>query len=368
MISVIKIMEGIYFIRQNNPIHPLSTSNGFLITPSAIKDGNNTDFRDSLLLDVNIEEVGWISLRNFCFDSDIPLPTKLIMSHCHLDHSSHVHLFVEIFGGQVYAPTPELPVILEENGFFEVYQIHEINEFPDLLDSYHHLKYEILQFGTIPERKGTPYHIGTVFNYDTIKIETIPLTSHSPGHVGFRIDIPHNEIRIFHNSCLGLDQSNNESKDGGPKDGFGPWYGFKASEINSYLKDIDKSEEILQDCDILTSSHGIIYYKSRFKMKQIHGKTDFVRTLDESGEIESPFEYMRRKIHERENKIVAALEKLGFQKTDIPNILKSEQTTRNLLDMDLIFSKYRIPSKQLVAYKFWERYLIINHLKHLNTQ
>ncbi len=358
-------MEGIYFIKQNNPSHPLSTSNGYLITPSLIRETAPCEFQDSILLDINIEEDAWIALRNFCYDSDIPLPTKLIMTHCHLDHSSHVHQFVEIFGGTVYAPAPEVPVILDHDGFFDVYQIREIESFPNLWDSYHHIKYELLQFDTVPEGKVSPYQPGTIFNFDTIKIETIPLPSHSIGHVGFFITIPNQEIRIFHSSCLGLDQLSVNSVNKSPKDGFGPWYGFKSSKIDSYLKDIDKSEQIFKDGDILTSSHGIIYYKSRFVMNEIHGKTDFVREFNSSDKFESPFDYMRRKIAERERRILNALELMGLEPEDILNVLESEEVMNKLLDMDLIFSKYRIPSKQLAAYKFWERQLIINHLKHL---
>lgn len=365
MLSVVKITGGVYFLKQNNSVHPLSTSNGYLIVPSQIQSNLTTNFLDSLLLDVNLEEKGWIELKKICIEQGIPLPSKLIMTHCHLDHSCHVHRFVEIFNGLVYAPEPEVSVILEHNGFFNVYQIHEMMEIPNLMDSYHHLKYEILQFGIIPKQKITTFVLGYKFDFGTIQIDTIPLTAHSIGHVGFFLTFPENGLKIFHNSCLGLDHPK-LSTDGKPKDGFGPWYGFKQSDITDYLEDITKSEIIFQDCDILTSSHGIVFTHSKIPIQIIHGGRIHIKELSSEDDLESPFDYMRRKIQERENFIREAIMKLEIEEKDICRVSKSRELIRKLLDMDLIYSRSRIPPKQLAAYKFWEHYLIVNHLRRIN--
>jgi hypothetical protein len=356
-------MDGIYFIKENSPIHPLSTSNGFLLVPSEIQETISNEFRDSILLDVNIEETGWVNLKNFCYDSDIPLPTKLIMSHCHLDHSCHVHQFIDFFNGHIYAPETEIQVLVDHDGFFDVFHINEMGDIPGLLDSYHHLKYDILGFDIVSRNYISPYHLGQEFNYNSIKIQTVPLTSHSIGHCGFIITFPYNNMKIFHTSCLGLDQGSLKSNNM-PKDGFGPWYGFKTSDINFYLDDIKKAEEISQDCSIITSSHGLINFQENVQIKHIHGKTNFIRVLDHSSEEETPFNYMRRKISERREKILKAIESLGYGKEDVQKILKSEEIIKKIVDMDIVYSKYRISSNLLAAYKFWERLLIINHLKY----
>jgi len=363
MLSVVKITDGVYFLKQNHAIHPLSTSNGYLIAPSQIQSASSTEFSESLLLDVNLEEEGWLALKKFCIEQCIPLPTKLIMTHCHLDHSSHVHQFVDIFTGHVYAPEPEVKVILEHDGFFNVYQIQEMQEIPSLRDSYRHLKYEILQFGIIPERKITTFAPGKIFDYSTIQIETIPLIAHSPGHVGSIITIA-NGLKIFHNSCLGLDHSRIK-KNGEIQDGFGPWYGFKHSIISEYLKDIDKSEAIFEKCDILTSSHGLIFTKKHNSAEIIQGERLFIKDLPATDDIESPFNYMKRKIQEKGREIEDVLLELDIKKDDVHSILESSNILDKLSEMDLFFSRDRIPPKQIAAYKFWERYLIINQLKHL---
>lgn len=221
MLSIARITDGLYFVKQDKSIHPLSTSNGYLVDLSAFNSDQLKVNRESVLIDVNLEEKGWVALKEFCLKQDIPLPSKLFLSHCHLDHSSHAHFFSVLFNGEILAPEPEVEVILEHDGFFNVYQITEMKEFPALLDSYHHLKYEILEFGIIPKSKITTFLPGEVFRYPGIEMKTIPLTTHSPGHVGILFSIPRDDLTIFHNSCLGLDHLK-ISKEGIPKDGFGP--------------------------------------------------------------------------------------------------------------------------------------------------
>jgi hypothetical protein len=367
MLSIIKIMDGIYFIKENTPIHPLSTSNGFLLIPSEIEGGKSTNSKESILLDVNIEEMGWVNLKNFCYDSDLPLPNKLIMSHCHLDHSCHMHQFVDSFNGKVYAPEPEIQVLLEHDGFFKVFYINEMEDTPGLLDSYRHLKYDILGFNIISENYVKTYHLGQEFNFESVKIRTIPLTSHSVGHCGFIISFPQNNLKIFHTSCLGLDQTKIDANNM-PRDGFGPWYGFKSSDLKSYLEDIKKAEDLSQDCSIITSSHGVINFQGNVEINHVYGKTNFIRIIDHNDNQETIFDYMRRKITNREKKILEAVESMGYAKKDIPRILNSEDIIQKIVNMDIVYSKYRIPSKLLVAYKFWERYIIINHLKYASLK
>ncbi len=271
-------------------------------------------------------------------------------------------MFVKLFDGVVYAPEPEVKVILEHDGFFHVYQITEMMEFPTLMDSYRHLKYEILKFDIIPKENITSFKPGEVFDFNTIQIHTIPLTSHSPGHIGVKLILQNKSPKIFHNSCLGLDQLK-VNKNGTIKDGFGPWYGFKRTSIADYIEDVDKSEIIFKDCDILTSSHGIIFANEENPVEVIQGERLFVKEIKPQEEIESPFEYMKRKIHEKEQSIKESLNVLGVENCQAA--LDSGEIMRKLLDMDLYFSQNRIPTKQLPAYKFWERYLIVNQLKYI---
>ena len=81
---------------------------------------------------------------------------------------------------------------------------------------------------------------------------------------------------MLHISCLGFDKPK-------PKiDGFGPWYGFRNTSIQQYLEDITLAESLyLKDAEYLTSSHSYIV-----KSPDTH-----------------PFEYMRVKIKENQQKV-----------------------------------------------------------------
>ncbi|MCP4760306.1 MAG: MBL fold metallo-hydrolase, partial [archaeon] len=134
MLLIIKFIEGIYYIRQTNPLHPLSTSNGLLIIPELINHDENesSDVIDetnqfsqykSILIDVNIERNEWYELMDFCLNQKIPKPDILIVSHLHLDHCCHSHEFVKIFDGVVVFPTSEMIGITSHDGHTKVFQI-----------------------------------------------------------------------------------------------------------------------------------------------------------------------------------------------------------------------------------------------------
>ena len=59
--------------------------------------------------------------------------------------------------------------------------------------------------------------------------------------------------KILHLSCLGFDQPRPGM------DGFGPWYSFRESSIDQYIKDIDHAESIYREkAEITTSVHAHI--------------------------------------------------------------------------------------------------------------
>ena len=170
------------------------------------------------------------------------------------------------------------------------------------------------------------FYSGETFQFGNFEIETISLPGHSKAHIGFLLPIE----RVLHISCLGFDKPNPE------KEGFGPWYGFKETSISQYLEDINMAEEIfLKRARFLTSSHSYIV---------------------ENPDL-SPFEYMRNKIKNNQEKVDKALIDLNRTQTSETNALSY------LLAMDLFFPKSRLEGVVYEIYRFWESWIIRKHIQ-----
>jgi len=158
-----------------------------------------------------------------------------------MDHIAHVHQWGAI-GAKICAPFPEHANLLDLRNFYEGFGFFEEIDFSVINMFAKKNGYEECQ-------EVIPFKPGHIFEFEGLKIETIPLLCHSKAHVGFLIP----EERLFHISCLGFDKNKPE------KDGFGPWYGFKECSIEQYLKDIEQAESIfLKRANFLTSSHSYI--------------------------------------------------------------------------------------------------------------
>lgn len=306
-LKIYEITEGIFFVHQIKPPFYFSCADGIIILP---KIGRN---QETIVLDLNIEPKFIKALA-----SQIGPISDYVCSHGHMDHIAHIHAWEEI-GAKVWAPRPEATCLLDLKNFYLSFGFDEALEFP-----------LIKKFGEINgyQKCNTinSFEPGKNLEFNGYLIETIPLKGHSKSHIGFYLP---NE-NLLHISCLGFDLSH-------PKgEGFGPWYGFKECDINQYLLDIKKCEALYKEkAEYLTSSHSYIVIPPD----------------------NTPFEYMRDKIRSNKKKVKNALKELK------PLFESEEQLINELLKKDIFFPKSKMKGFLLEIYKFWESWILKNHLK-----
>ncbi|MFX1412103.1 MAG: MBL fold metallo-hydrolase [Promethearchaeota archaeon] len=283
-----------------------STCDGLVVLP---KSGRNSK---TIILDVNIEPK-YIKGLNKIYG---PI-SNYVCTHGHMDHTSHVHAW-EKYGAIVHAPNPEAPYLLDLHKFYEGFGFNEAMDYID-----------IQKFGELNGfykcHNVIPFEPAASLKFENFIIETISFPGHSKGHIGFLLP---NE-KVLHISCLGFDQPKPET------DGFGPWYGFKECSIEQYLTDINYAEEIFIDkAEFLTSSHSYI-----------------AKNPDRR-----PFDYMRKKIEDNQNKVNEALKSLDYQ-------LNFENRVKKLLELDIFFPKKKMKGFLLKIYNLWESWIIRKHLE-----
>jgi len=306
-LEITKVTEDILLVHQIKQPFFFSCCDGLLVLP---KNGRNLK---TISLDLNIEQE-YVNLLNEVYG---PI-SDYICTHSHLDHICHVHAWEEV-GTTIHAPLPEASFLLDLHNFYLGFGFDEgldystVKEFANL-NGYQKSK-QVKAF--------TP---GETLKFDDFRLETISFQGHSKAHIGFLLS---NE-KVFHISCLGFDKPDPETE------GFGPWYGFKETSISQYLEDINKAEEIfLQRAKFLTSSHSYIV---------------------ENPDI-SPFDYMRKKVSNNQEKVDNAL-------NDSNNTHTSEDdAVQHLLDMDLFFPKSRLKGVIYEIYRFWESWIIRKHIQ-----
>jgi len=305
-IEIRKLTEDILLVHQKKPPFYFSCSDGIIILP---KKGRNDS---SIVLDLNVEP----HLIDKLDDIYGPF-TNYICSHGHMDHIAHVHQW-ETLGAKIHAPFPEHANLLDLRNFYERFGFSEEIDF-SVIDKF------AKKNGYKECQDVIPFNPGHIFKFEDLKIETIPLLSHSKAHVGFLIP----EERLFHISCLGFDKSRPD------KDGFGPWYGFKESSIEQYLIDITQAELIfLERANFLTSSHSYI-----------------VKSPDKA-----PFIYMREKIAKNQELVDNAIKSHNLSN-------KSMDTINYLLNLDIFFPKRKMEGYLLKIYNFWESRIIRKHVE-----
>jgi hypothetical protein len=305
-LEIKKVTEEILLIHQIKTPFFFSCCDGLLILP---KKGSNDR---TISLDVNIEPK-YVKLLNNNFG---PF-SDYVCSHGHLDHACHVHAWEEI-GAVIHAPHPESNYLLNLFNFYQGFGFseeldYEIVEKFALLNGYQKCKYV------------NTFKPGETLKFEKCTINTISFPGHSKAHVGFFLP----NGKIFHISCLGFDKPKPEI------DGFGPWYGFKEASILQYIEDIKKAREFyIQNAKFLTSSHSYIVNNPDL----------------------SPFEYMRKKIKDNQNKVDEALNLLDVSKKP------ENEVVDKLLKMDLFFPKKKLKGVVFEIYRFWESWIIRKHL------
>lgn len=306
-LEIKKVTEDILLVHQIKHPFYFSCCDGLLILP---KKGRN---KRVISIDLNIE-AKYVNLLN-----DIYGPvSNYIVSHGHLDHTCHVHAWEEI-GATIYAPYPESNYLLNLTNFYKGFGFNEELDF-ETVEEFANLN------GYQSCKNVNAFKSGDTLKFEDCTINTISFSGHSQAHTGFLFPVE----KILHISCLGFDKPNPESE------GFGPWYGFKQASITQYFKDIKKAENIFsQKAQFLTSSHSYV-----------------VKSPDLS-----PFEYMRIKIKQNQEKVDKALN--NFMISELTN----NEIVERLLKQDLFFPKKKLEGVVLDIYRFWESWIIKKHLQ-----
>jgi len=167
------------------------------------------------------------------------------VSHMHLDHTYNLHFFEELNSNiKIYCPFPENKYLTNFNIFLEETGLNESG----LGELYRNISFESLKYKELNSVIGfTP---GVEFAYDDVKIKTIHVPGHSPGHTAFIIeDTKENKRKILFASDIGLTQR-------------GAWYGYTYSTLKDIKESVKKLEKIyLSDDFIIASSHGPIIFE-----------------------------------------------------------------------------------------------------------
>lgn len=304
-LEIKNVTEDVLLIRQIKPFFDFSNCNGLLVLP---KEGRNSN---AIALDLNIEPK--LALELFKVYGHV---SEYVVCHADMNHCAHVYGW-EAMEANIHAPRPENMHLIDLYNYYNAY-------FADITD-----------FGTIeafadlngyaPCKKVESFEPGDTLKFDNLEILTISFKAHSEGFVGLYLP----EEKILHISSLGFDQPEPEV------DGFGPWYGNKKCSLEQYQKDIDKAEELfMEEAEFLTSSQGYIVEKGDKK----------------------PFDYMRRKIKEKQQLINESLLTLNLS-TDF------EDCVELLLDQDLFFNKRKMKGLLRIVHTSWENWIIRNHLQ-----
>ena len=304
-LQIRKVTEDVLLLHQIKPPSVFSCCDGLLILP---KEGRN---QKAVVLDANIEPK-LVSEVNYLYG-----PIKdYVCTHGHMDHITHVHAWEEI-GATLHAPDIEAHYLLDLRNFYEGYGFNQTVKF-SAIEKFGKLN-KFLKCSDV-----TTFEPGERLKFENFEVESIPFTGHSKAHVGLLL----HEEKLLHVSCLGFDQPKPEANS------FGPWYGFRECSISQYIKDIDMAEMIYRNLDFLTSSHSYIA---------------------KNGDIR-PFEYMRRKIKENQQKVDVAL--INLKPT--PNF---EDKVKKLLRLDIFFPKKKMKGFLREIYSHWESWIITKHVQ-----
>ncbi|MCP4763976.1 MAG: hypothetical protein GY870_19545, partial [archaeon] len=267
--------------------------------------------------------------------------------------------------------------ITSHDGHIKVFQIPDTSSIPaqKIARSFQYLK-DTLGFDIISDpEKIIPYDLGDTFNFGCVKISSVPLKAHSPGHSGFLISIPEKNSGyidfIIHSSCLGLDRRSLD------KLSFGPWFaGIKEYNIPEYFDDIGKINKIFRETALIhTNSHGLIYSKiesNNFRYfnndKKDNSIVIFSNDTNGGHKIDEPFNYIRDIFQRRAKKVEDAIITLGYSSENIQKMMNNpkeiEYLVEKLKKFNIIFKIENFPEEMRPIYLFWERLFLINHIKY----
>ena len=292
MLEYLKLSNNVYLIRED--FKKINRLNSLMIE----LDQNN----GIILLDAN-----------FSFDNINELYSRikskvsaLIISHFHTDHSSRAFYHEEKYNTPLYCPIQEekylksLSTMMEDVGFKKL----------GLSEAYLFFINKIMKFKEC--KKINVFVPGTeILDFSSIKLQTIHIPGHSPGHTSFIINS--SSPKILYVSDIGSH----------------PYYGDFICDLKEYRNSIDKLEKIyLSDNFALIPSHGNIYLEKK----------------------ENFFDKIRERIKINEQKVIDALSKTN------PKSIKDLVLDRIITPEERIYQ----PLKEL--YYLWDGGIIYKHI------
>ena len=230
MLKQKKIVDGIFLVYSDTKFW--FKCGGILI---------KNDISGDILIDCNcfLEEEVKTLLKNK-IDS-------YFVSHMHLDHTYNLHFYEEHNSNiKIYCPIPENEYLTNFDTFLKDTGLNDSG----LGELYRKISFESLHFKELNSVIGfTP---GAEFEFDNIKIKTVHIPSHSPGHTAFIIeDIKENKRKILFASDIGITNR-------------GAWYGYTYSHLKDIKESVKKLEKIYFDDDfIVASGHGPIIFDKK---------------------------------------------------------------------------------------------------------
>ncbi|TFG28587.1 MAG: MBL fold metallo-hydrolase [Promethearchaeota archaeon] len=172
------------------------------------------------------------------------------VSHVHLDHVYNLHFYEEFDPKiKIYCPIPENEYLKDFNNFIKANGTLDFG----IGDEFKKFAFKELNFKELNSVIG--FNPGTEFEFKNIRLKTLHIPGHSPGHTAFSIEgISKQKRKILFVSDIGLTK-------------MGAWYGFKYSNLKDVRDSIKKIEKIyLNDEYIITSGHGPIIFEKQPKL------------------------------------------------------------------------------------------------------
>lgn len=253
---------------------------------------------------------------------------RLILSHCHLDHTGHVYYHQEKYKTPIYCPIQEKNYLMSLDSLMEKVGFKKLG----IEKEYEKFARKRVNFKEPNDVKVyTPENV--VFELDSVKIKTIHIPGHSPGQTAFIIETK--SPKGSKNGSRNIDQNNiskNEKILYVADIGSHPYYGDLNSDLTQYKESIDNLESIyLSDQYILVPAHGNFYLEKE----------------------ENFFNRIRNKIDKNEDKVINALEETRFK--TIPDLVREY----------IITPQERIYEPIRDLYLLWDGGKIYHHLNDL---
>lgn len=224
------------------------------------------------------------------------------LSHWHEDHIRYIDLFEN---HSLQISRRDFPPLTDINIFLDWYDI----KIPQERSNWKKIVLEVFNFR--PRREANFLEDGATVDLGGLTVQVLPTPGHTPGHLSFFF--PEEELLFLGDYDL---------------TSFGPWYGDLYSDIDETIKSIRKLKAVPARKWFASHDTGLFE--------------------ENPGRLWDDYENV---IHERENKLLAFLEK--------------PKTIAEICAAWLIYGRPREPKEM---YEFNERVLVRKHLEYLQRQ